>query len=262
MILKLGSSGTAVSNLQKNLNEIGDYKIAVDGDFNQKTLNAVLDFQRSRNIDVDGIVGPITQREIVLALVKKATTPVDVSDKIERDAIAKEFIGRLEKLVKLPVREDSGKNRSKIIDAWNKRVGAKLGSPYCASSVWCEWSDFCKDKGLVFPMEKTASSQFFVSGVPSKYRRKDGELGRIGDAAVLQNSNDTGHGHLTTVRENQSSQPYFLTHEFNTNEKGSRDGEGGYSLKRSTIDFSSHNSGKLFRAFVDIPQWIVDANKK
>lgn len=261
-MLALGSRGSAVSNLQKNLNTIGKYGLVVDGVFGQKTRSAVIDFQTNAGITVDGEVGPQTQTAITKALVTHATTPRPESDEKFRNEVVDKFLAKVQYYIKLPVRETDGKNRSKIIDGWNKRVGVYLGAPYCASSIWCIWDEVCKENGWIFPMSKTASSQAFVTKVPSKYVRKDGALGRRGDAGVLQVPTDKAHGHMTVLREDQVRQPYFETSEFNTNMKGSRDGEGGYDLRRSTVDYSIENNLKLFRNFVDIPQWVVDANKK
>ena len=61
--LKYGNKGTEVSNLQKNLNQLG-YNLEVDGSFGPATKNAVLDFQRKYGLEVDGIAGPATQGKI------------------------------------------------------------------------------------------------------------------------------------------------------------------------------------------------------
>lgn len=53
-ILKLNSKGPEVRTLQILLN------LNPDGIFGQETLQAVLNFQKSQNIEVDGTVGPIT----------------------------------------------------------------------------------------------------------------------------------------------------------------------------------------------------------
>ena len=57
--LRIGSQGEYVSYLQSILNYYG-YAIAVDGIFGKKTEDAVKKFQKSRNLKVDGIVGPKT----------------------------------------------------------------------------------------------------------------------------------------------------------------------------------------------------------
>src|SRR5688572_19118976 len=59
---KTGPEVRAVQNLLKN--KFG-YNINVDGIFGLDTKNAVIQFQNSVGIDDDGIVGPITWRELV-----------------------------------------------------------------------------------------------------------------------------------------------------------------------------------------------------
>jgi peptidoglycan hydrolase-like protein with peptidoglycan-binding domain len=55
--LRLGSSGTAVSNLQRNLKRLGYYNGPVNGNFGQLTQAAVVRFQRAKGINPDGIAG-------------------------------------------------------------------------------------------------------------------------------------------------------------------------------------------------------------
>lgn len=57
--LKKGSKDNEVKTLQELLNKAG-YKLVVDSDFGQKTYDAVVAFQKSKNLDPDGIVGPKT----------------------------------------------------------------------------------------------------------------------------------------------------------------------------------------------------------
>ena len=58
-ILKKGSSGAEVKQLQTLLNQKG-YNLSVDGVFGAKTLAAVQDYQRNSSLSVDGIVGANT----------------------------------------------------------------------------------------------------------------------------------------------------------------------------------------------------------
>lgn len=59
--LKLGSQGSAVSQLQKDLSKLGFYKYSIDGDFGPKTHEAVINFQKSQGLKRDGLVGPKTK---------------------------------------------------------------------------------------------------------------------------------------------------------------------------------------------------------
>ena len=55
---------------QKLLNEIGGYKLAVDGIFGKKSMAALKDFQGRSGLKADGIFGPATEKRI-MELLKK-----------------------------------------------------------------------------------------------------------------------------------------------------------------------------------------------
>jgi peptidoglycan hydrolase-like protein with peptidoglycan-binding domain len=63
-ILRNGSRGEAVRQLQVALQETGHNPGAIDGVFGAQTEAAVKAFQRDRGISADGVVGPITWRNI------------------------------------------------------------------------------------------------------------------------------------------------------------------------------------------------------
>ena len=56
-LLRLGSTGTAVSDLQARLTNLGFYQGAITGSYDTPTEAAVIAFQRSRNLIPDGIAG-------------------------------------------------------------------------------------------------------------------------------------------------------------------------------------------------------------
>ena len=58
-----GQDGQSVREAQQLLQAHGQ-QVAVDGDFGPQTKNAVMAFQRSRGIAVDGVIGPDTMREL------------------------------------------------------------------------------------------------------------------------------------------------------------------------------------------------------
>lgn len=58
--IKFGSKGEAVRDAQCLLNRKGNYGLAQDGDFGRKTEAATINFQRSRGLKDDGIIGPQT----------------------------------------------------------------------------------------------------------------------------------------------------------------------------------------------------------
>ncbi|WP_432665808.1 M14 family metallopeptidase [Wukongibacter baidiensis] len=59
-VLKLGSQGTDVMEIQSLLKKIGYNPGPIDGYYGQKTKDAVIAFQKNNNLDADGIIGPQT----------------------------------------------------------------------------------------------------------------------------------------------------------------------------------------------------------
>src|SRR5437660_9435400 len=59
-ILKRGSSGPEVTELQQKLKDLGFDSNGVDGNFGPGTKAAVIAFQQSKGLQADGIAGPAT----------------------------------------------------------------------------------------------------------------------------------------------------------------------------------------------------------
>jgi murein L,D-transpeptidase YcbB/YkuD len=59
-VLKLGSTGADVTLLQQKLTAAGFNPGAADGNFGAGTQTAVINFQKSKNLPADGIVGAAT----------------------------------------------------------------------------------------------------------------------------------------------------------------------------------------------------------
>lgn len=72
--LNKGVNGPRVKRLQENLNKLG-FKLLVDGDFGDKTEQAVKDYQRKNRLTVDGSVGPATVKSILDSLKKPIVKP-------------------------------------------------------------------------------------------------------------------------------------------------------------------------------------------
>ncbi len=66
MSLGIGSKGDLVKQIQTLLKETGFDPGPIDGVFGKKTRTAVLKFQENKNLVADGIVGPITSKELGL----------------------------------------------------------------------------------------------------------------------------------------------------------------------------------------------------
>ncbi len=67
-VLRAEASGPAVSQLQKELQELGYYSGPIDGRFGEETLAAVQQFQTDKQLFVDGVVGQSTWDALSAAL--------------------------------------------------------------------------------------------------------------------------------------------------------------------------------------------------
>jgi hypothetical protein len=73
-LLRLGSRGEAVSQLQQRLQQLGHYTGAIDGVYGQLTFAAVTQFQQAEGLTVDGIAGSATWSRLRVSAA--ATTPL------------------------------------------------------------------------------------------------------------------------------------------------------------------------------------------
>ena len=73
-VLRTGTTGEAVKNLQSRLYALGYYQAEIDGQFGTATKEAVILFQKANGLDADGIVGSDT-KEILFSADAKPYVP-------------------------------------------------------------------------------------------------------------------------------------------------------------------------------------------
>jgi peptidoglycan hydrolase-like protein with peptidoglycan-binding domain len=66
-LLSTGSSGSDLVSLQNKLHALGLYNGKAHGQFDAATEKAIREFQRTRQLAVDGIVGPLTRERLLQA---------------------------------------------------------------------------------------------------------------------------------------------------------------------------------------------------
>lgn len=84
MLLREGSRGEAVRELQTILIELEYLEGKPSGFYDKKTAEAVRRFQRDRDLEVDGICGPITRAELKKKDLKKAPEAAKETEKREQ----------------------------------------------------------------------------------------------------------------------------------------------------------------------------------
>ena len=72
-VLRFGSQGKAVRELQTSLKKLGYYTGLVDGDFGESTKRAVTAFQRANGLTADGVAGSGTLNRLFASSAKSAT---------------------------------------------------------------------------------------------------------------------------------------------------------------------------------------------
>ncbi|WP_059105742.1 peptidoglycan-binding protein [Shouchella shacheensis] len=72
-VLQQGEVGVLVSSLQSRLQSLGYYPADIDGHYGPITKQAVLDFQARANIQVDGVAGPETHKQLYYGNIPTAT---------------------------------------------------------------------------------------------------------------------------------------------------------------------------------------------
>ena len=78
-VLSLNSSGTTVSNLQKDLTTLGYYYAQITGHYGSKTEAAVKAFQKANGLTADGVAGAKTLSAISAAVARKGGTSASSS---------------------------------------------------------------------------------------------------------------------------------------------------------------------------------------
>ena len=129
-VLRYGSEGDAVRDLQTRLNALGFNCGTVDGDFGKKTEAAVKAFQKARGLNVDGIAGEVTLK----ALEAPVNVCISGGDLWVRSApnTAGKALGVAKKGTKLPYGGQTSENGWYLVEykgqnAWVSGKYSKLG---------------------------------------------------------------------------------------------------------------------------------------
>lgn len=152
-LLQAGSTGPAVRELQRQLHDVyRNPRLAVDGIFGPATRKVVIAFQAHRNLDVDGVVGPITWARVFR---QSAPAPPPHSDLAARAlAIQTGLLG---------VHEQGTNNRGPMVDQIIRYAGGDLGEPWCVDTII--WSYGHAGSTIVRPGYTRAVSAMKVAGV-------------------------------------------------------------------------------------------------
>jgi hypothetical protein len=214
--------------VQTRLNAIGCGPVDTDGIFGDETESAVKLFQTRRNVEPDGVVGPLTWSELF-------ADPAPVNETAGGPLLAQALKVAISQD---GVREAGGPNRGPQVDQYLQRVGkdpTKGAYSWCAAFVyWC-FDEAAKALSVANPVVKTAGVLDHWAKSPTEARVyakaafDDPSLIRPGAIFIIDHGSGKGHtGIVTKVLSGE-----IATIEGNTNSRGSREGDGVYQKTRT-----------------------------
>jgi hypothetical protein len=226
LIQKGSKNEVAVKALKLRLNEVMNSTLdPTNGNFGESTEAVVKQYQKKAQLLDDGVVGSLTWER--LFTVATVVQPHSNILRIRAIEIAD---------TQLFVRELTGKNDGKEVEAYLKDVGLAKGYPWCAAFVyWCfdEAAEALQQKN---PLIKTG-------GVLDHWRRTKAKKilsgkPEVGDIFIMDFGKGKGHtglvnevknGRIYTVEGNTSADPAYAA--------ADRDGNGVFERNRpiSTI---------------------------
>ena len=217
-----------VKQLQRRLNDVGCGPLEPDGIFGDGTESSVKLFQTRRNLQADGVVGPLTWDDLFQeppVVVDQAPTPLLKS--VLEIALSQNGI-----------RETPGKpNRGPEVDQYLRSVGLDPagGYPWCQAFLYWSFDQAARLANVPNPCVRTAGVlEHWAKSPPAarvyaKAAFDDPSLIRPGAIFIVDHGSNRGHAGLVT----RIASGEIQTIEGNTNERGSREGDGVYQKTRS-----------------------------
>jgi hypothetical protein len=220
-----------VKSLQARLGSIGFGPLSADGDFGGGTQRAVLAFQTAHHLPADGQVDEATWKAIF-----EATAPT----------ASPEFLTKLIEVAgaEVGVREKGGPNRGPRVDQYIREVGldpTKGAFSWCAAFVYFCFQQTANALGVINPCVKTAGVAFhWVTApawakVPAKELLTSPESIKPGCIYLVDHGGGKGH---TGLIERATSATTVATIEGNTDDGGSREGDGVYRKERQIANIN------------------------
>jgi hypothetical protein len=236
MITTGDNDAAGVKRIQILLNILGCSPVFEDGEFGEKTLRSVKEFQskycdeQGCPLKVDGKVGPKTRWSLEQNLNNLINSPAAL--RLEAVNIARKEIGVKE----VPLRS----NRGPRVEEYLKSVCLGPGYAWCVAFVyWC-FEQSAASLNRVNPLPRTGSCIDHWTKSPGK-KIITAEAVQIpqfiqpGTIFIILNRK-TGHGHTGIVVGVNGG--YIQTIEGNTNSFLSREGNGVIELKRKISDIN------------------------
>ena len=194
--LRLGSTGDDVLELQKLLNSAGNYNLAEDGSFGEKTLAAVKDYQTNNGLEVDGIVGTNTWGKLTGGSTNASTTtttPTAEGSGFTYQPYQKsDTVAQAEALLQQQLANKPGAYQSpwqaQLNDTLNKILNReKFSYDLNGDALYQQYKDQYTTQGKMAMMDTMGQAQAMTGGYGNSYAQSVGQQAYQG---YLQQLND------------------------------------------------------------------------
>ena len=193
--LRLGSTGDDVLELQKLLNSAGNYNLAEDGSFGEKTLAAVKDYQTNNGLEVDGIVGTNTWGKLTGGSTNASTTttPTTEGSGFTYQPYQKsDTVAQAEALLQQQLANKPGAYQSpwqaQLNDTLNKILNReKFSYDLNGDALYQQYKDQYTTQGKMAMMDTMGQAQAMTGGYGNSYAQSVGQQAYQG---YLQQLND------------------------------------------------------------------------
>lgn len=211
-----------IKELQERLTDLGFPVGGIDGILGPKTTAAVKEFQRSKELTADGVIGPQTLRALGMALPAQTRfmlAPVRAHSRVLRGR-AVEYA-----MAQVGVREQTN-NSGPAVDAYLSSVGLGPGYSWCMAFVyWC-MQQAAGDLSQRVPLVRTGGCMRQWNETTCYKTTTDPQPG---DIFIMDLGGGAGHtGFVVGVTPTT-----IHTVEGNTNDNGSANGDGVYVRQRA-----------------------------
>lgn len=226
-VIKVGSAnGLAVKAIKERLVHLGFGAFDLTNPvFGSSTQEAVMRFQKSRQLLDDGVVGEMTWERLFEIKGEKIPSSKKLAQR------AREIIE-----TQLHVREKTGKNDGVEVETYLKSVGLPKGYSWCMALVYWAYEKASKELGVKNPLIKTGGVLRQWNEIEKKFRAT---LPQENDIFIMDFGKGAGHtgivtkvlaDRIHTVEGNTGSDP--------TTPAADREGNGVFnrSRKRSSIN--------------------------
>jgi hypothetical protein len=219
-IYKKGSRGKGVKMIQEWLCLQG-FGLKIDKDFGPATDYAVREFQKKKNLVVDGIVGNNTFLKLIEPM-KNALKEIPKGNK----SLGEMVVAYARQHLKQHPREIGGQNMGPWVRLYmDEKEG--VDSPWCAGFVSFILKQACGTLDVRLPLRTSVSCDILAANAKAKgiflKEPKTGDIKKVTPGSFfLQRKTPADWTHTGIVVGVKNS--VFLTIEGNTNDEGSREG--------------------------------------